>query len=70
MLTLQQVQRQHGVVFLPGGFANMKLYTSDGCSYEGMSAETVTSLRSELGRSTEFVSKEEYDAYVAAHQPF
>ena len=44
----------------------MKLYTSDGCSYEGMSAETVSALRSELGRSTEFVSKEVYDAYIAS----
>ena len=46
----------------------MKLYTSDGCSYEGMSAEVVTQLRSELGRSTTYVTKEEYDAYVAAYQ--
>lgn len=47
----------------------MKLYASDGCSYEGMSAETVSALRTELGRSTTFVSKEEYEEYVAVHQP-
>ena len=47
----------------------MKLYTSDGCSYEGMSADIVTALRTELGRSTTYVSKEEYDAYIQAHQP-
>ena len=44
----------------------MKLYTSDGCSYEGMSEETVTALRTELGRSTTFVTKEEYEAYIAS----
>jgi hypothetical protein len=42
----------------------MKLYTSDGCSYEGMDKETVIALRSELGRLTTFVSKEEYDNYI------
>jgi hypothetical protein len=47
----------------------MKFYTSDGCSYEGMSAEVVTALRAELGRSTTYVTKEEFDAYIAAHQP-
>jgi hypothetical protein len=47
----------------------MKFYTSDGCSYEGMSEEIVVALRTELGRETEFVSKEVYDAYIAAHQP-
>ena len=47
----------------------MKLYTSDGCSYEGMSAEVVETLRSELGRSTTYVTKEEYEAYIVAHQP-
>jgi hypothetical protein len=44
----------------------MKLYTSDGASYEGMSEEVVIALRLELGRETTFVSKEEYDAYVAS----
>jgi hypothetical protein len=44
----------------------MKLYTSDGCSYEGMSEEVVIALRTELGRSTTFVSKEEYEAYIAS----
>jgi hypothetical protein len=44
----------------------MKLYTSDGCAYEGMSEEVVTTLRTELGRSTIFVTKEVYDAYIAS----
>lgn len=44
------------------------LYTSDGCKYEGMSDVTVTSLRTELGKSTTFVDKATYDAYVMAHQ--
>jgi len=44
------------------------LYTSDGCMYEGMDSATVTSLRAELGRSTTFVDKATYDAYLAAHQ--
>lgn len=44
----------------------MKFYTSDGCSYEGMSADLVTSLRTDLGRSTTFVTKEEYEAYTAS----
>lgn len=44
----------------------MKLYTSDGCAYEGMSEATVIALRTELGRSTTFVTKEEYDAYIAS----
>jgi hypothetical protein len=46
----------------------MKFYTSDGCSYEGMDQETVTRLRTELGRETVYITKEEYDAYVQAHQ--
>jgi len=44
----------------------MKLYTSDGCAYEGMSAEVVTALRLELGRTTAYVTKEEYEAYIAS----
>lgn len=47
----------------------MKLYTSDGCSYQGMDAATVMALRTELGRATTFVDQATYDAYVAAHQP-
>ena len=47
----------------------MKFYTSDGCSYEGMSAEVVVTLRVELGRETEFVDQATYEAYVLAHQP-
>jgi hypothetical protein len=46
----------------------MKLYTSDGCSYEGMDQETVTRLRTELGRETTYITKEEYDAIIAALQ--
>lgn len=38
----------------------MKLYTNDGCSYAGMSAETVTALRAELGRETVFISEQEF----------
>lgn len=45
------------------------LYTSDGYAYQGMSAELVTSLRSELGKSTTFVDKETYDALVLANRP-
>lgn len=44
------------------------LYTSDGCAYQGMSDEMVTSLRTELGRTTTFITKAEYDAYILAHQ--
>jgi len=47
----------------------MKLYTSDGTSYEGMDESTVTVLRTELGKSTTFVSEAEYLAYLLAHQP-
>jgi hypothetical protein len=46
----------------------MEFYTSDGCSYEGMDQETVTRLRSELGRETIYVTKEEYDAILVAQQ--
>lgn len=44
----------------------MKLYTSDGGSYEGMDQETVTRLRTELGRETTYITKEEYEAYIAS----
>lgn len=44
----------------------MKFYTSDGFSYEGMSEETVIALRLELGRSTTFVTEEEYNAIMEA----
>ena len=47
----------------------MKLYTSDGCSYDGMDADTVTRLRTELGKSTTFVDEATYLGYLAAHQP-
>lgn len=46
----------------------MKLYTSDGCSYEGMSTEIVITLRTELGRETVFITKEEYNAIITALQ--
>ena len=39
----------------------MNFYTSDGCSYTGMSAETVCRLRLELGKETTFITKEEFD---------
>lgn len=44
----------------------MALYTSDGCLYQGMDSATVTALRTELGRLTTFVTKEEFDVIVAA----
>lgn len=47
----------------------MEFYTDDGCRYEGMDQATVISLRSALGRSTTFVDKAAYEAYIAAHQP-
>ena len=46
----------------------MILYTSDGCAYEGMSHETVTRLRTELGCETVYVTKEEYNQYIDAHR--
>jgi hypothetical protein len=46
----------------------MRFYTSDGCAYEGMDQETVTRLRTELGRETTYITKEEYDAIVEANQ--
>lgn len=46
----------------------MKLYTSDGCFYEGMDQETVTRLRTELGHETTYITKEEYDAYIQEYQ--
>lgn len=45
----------------------MKYYTSDGCRYEGMSQDTVTGLRAELGLTTTFVDEATYDAWIAAH---
>jgi len=47
----------------------MKLYTDDGCSYEGMDSATITRLRTELGKSTTFVDETTYQAYLAANQP-
>lgn len=44
----------------------MKFYTSDGCSYEGMDEATVIALRTDLGRSTTFVTEEEYNTIMAA----
>ena len=44
----------------------MKFYTNDGCSYEGMDEYTVTRLRTELGRDTVYITKEEYDTLIAA----
>lgn len=46
----------------------MKLYTSDICSYEGMSQETVTRLRTELGRETVYITEEAYNVLIAAQQ--
>ena len=43
----------------------MKLYTSDGCAYEGMDAYTVTTLRAELGKSTTFVDEPTYLEIIA-----
>jgi hypothetical protein len=45
-----------------------KLYTSDGCSYEGMDEETVTHLRTELNRETTYITKEEFDILIQAQQ--
>lgn len=45
----------------------MQLYTSDGFAYFGMDESTVTALRSELGRSTTFVTKDIYDQYLATY---
>ena len=44
----------------------MKLYTPDGCAYEGMDADTVTRLRTELGRETVFTTQDAYDALCQA----
>ena len=46
--------------------ALMKFYTSDGCSYEGIDQDTITRLRTELGRDTAFITEEEYNAFIAA----
>lgn len=46
----------------------MKFYTSDGCAYEGLTETTIIALRSDLGKSTTFVDKATYDAYVAVHR--
>jgi hypothetical protein len=34
-----------------------------------MSEETITRLRTDLGRETIYITKEEYDIIVAANQP-
>lgn len=46
----------------------MKLYTSDGCSYAGMTEAVVTALRADLGCTTTFVSETDYLAYLDAHK--
>jgi hypothetical protein len=46
----------------------MKLYTSDGSSYDGIDQSTVTRLRTELGRDTVYITKEEYDSLIVAQQ--
>lgn len=45
----------------------MKLFTSDGCSYNGMDEETVIRLRSELGRDTVFITEEQYRLIVEVY---
>lgn len=45
----------------------MRFYTDDGCSYEGMSEETITSLRTDLGKSTTFVDEATYKAYCISN---
>ena len=46
----------------------MIFYTSDGSSYTGMNQETVTKLRTELGRETVYITKEEYDIIIQEYQ--
>lgn len=46
----------------------MKFYTSDGCAYEGMTQNTITALRQELGKDTHFVTEEDYLMFIAAVQ--
>lgn len=46
----------------------MKLYTEDGCSYDGMDADTVTRLRTELGKDTQFVDQQTYEDYIASYR--
>lgn len=47
----------------------MILYTSDGSFYEGMDVATITSLRSDLGKATTFISEVQYAAFLIANQP-
>lgn len=44
----------------------MKLFTSDGCTYEGMSEAKVIALRLELGRATTFITELEFNAIIEA----
>ncbi len=44
----------------------MKFFTSDGCSYEGMSKEDIQRVRQEIGLNTNFVEEEEYKQAVTA----
>lgn len=46
----------------------MKFYTSDGCGYDGMSKEVITALRTELGCSTTFITKKDYDILMESNQ--
>lgn len=43
------------------------LYTSDGRKYEGMSQATVQALLTAAGLTCTFVTKEEYDVFLATH---
>lgn len=40
----------------------MKFYTSDWCVYEGLDQDTIIKLRAELGRKTQFITEEAYNA--------
>lgn len=42
----------------------MYLYTSDGYSYYGMSEEVVIALRTDIGLSTTFITKAQYEAAI------
>lgn len=49
-------------------YYSVKLYTSDGCAYEGMDEETVTRLRTELGRETTYITEEQYKELLRAQE--
>ncbi len=44
----------------------MIYYTSDGRQFEGMSLSTIEALLAQLDWSGTFVTKEEYDSYIAS----